>query len=248
MTVRRLNYTGCLRIRRADIAVGIDDDTSPASFTVVYALEHYEFPKDALVIIEAQAHWTLMRFECGTVSSDEASGTHVLHDFDSADGIRFRIKVIGTGENAGLILGEADGIRPAEADRPEEARSFLAVQPADLGQVPWRLSLVGPEPLLQINEKVADWRSFMRRPEVHTLLLPEIYRQLLREALRNSPDIEESDAWQFAVLGMVPPAVGSRPSPSDDDAVETWIDDAVRCFASKHKLMRGITTWLGASE
>jgi hypothetical protein len=245
MTTRRLNYTGCQRIRRSDIAVSMADSSIPPAFTLAHSLHEYEFPGDARVVVEAQAYWTLMRFECGTVDSPLSPDRLVLSNFDSPDGLRFRVKVIGTGEDAGLILGEADGIRAADPVGREEARSFLAVQPADLGHVAWRLFLDGGVPLLQINDKIPDWRSFMRRPEVRALMLPELYRQLLREAQRNPADAEASDAWQFAVLDMVPAAAGPRPSPSDEDAFEAWVEDAVRLFAGKHKLLRGLVAWIG---
>ena len=247
MTTRRLNYTGCQRIRRSDIVVCVDERTPP-TFTLAHSLDGYEFPGNARVVVEAQAHWTLMRFECGTLESPSSGDPLALGDFDSPDGIRFRLKVIGTGHDAGLILGEADGIRPLDSEGREDARSFLAVQPADLGHVPWRLSLVGAVPLLQINDKISDWRSFMRRPEVRALLLSELYRQLLREAQRNPPDAEASDAWQFAALDMVPAAAGPRPSPVDEDAVEAWVDDAVRLFAGRHKLLRGLAAWIEADR
>lgn len=248
MTTRRLNYTGCQRIRRSDIQVGLDRNAAPPEFALRQSLEPYEFPPDACVVVEAQAHWTLMRFDCGTIGTPARDQTHALSDFDSCDGITFRLKVIGTGEAAGLILGEADGIRPADTEGREEARSFLAVQPADLGHVVWRLSFAGPEPLLQINEGISDWRSFMRRVEVRALLLPELYRQLLLEAATNSPDAESSDAWQFAVLNTVPVAAGARPSGADDEALDAWVDDAVRHFAARHKLLRGLADWNATGE
>lgn len=248
MTVRRLNYTGCQRIKRADVEIVLDGDSVPPHFTCGHSLDGYRFPGDALVMIEAQAHWTLMRFECGTVELPSSDESLALTEFDSPDGIGFRLKVIGTGKAAGLILGEADGIRPADIEGRDDARSFLAVQPADLGHVVWRLSFAGVEPLLQVNDKIADWRSFMRRREVQALLVPELYRQLLREAFRNPPDAEARDSWQSAVVNMVPAAAGPPPSEADIDSVDDWVDDAVGLFATRHKLLRGLGDWYGAES
>ncbi len=248
MTIRRLNFTGCQRIHRSDVVVSVDDTAVAPSFTLAYSLDDYAFPGNACVVVEAQAHWTLMRFNCGTIDVPSLDRPFVLEAFDVPDGIIFRLKVIGTGNDAGLILGEADRIRPADCDGRDEARSLLAVQPADLGQVVWRLSFAGPVPLLQINERIADWRSFMRRTEVKALLVPELYRQLLREAQRNMSDAEAQDTWQAAVLAMVSPAAGLCPSATDDESVEAWIDDAVRLFAGKHKFLRALTSWTGMDE
>lgn len=243
MTIRRLNYTGCQRVRRVDVQITMDVDTTPPTFLCAHSLDHYHFPPDAVIVIEAQAHWTLMRFDCATVSSSTCGGPFQLDDFDSPNGIVFRLKVIGTGAQEGLILGEAEGVRPATDDGMEDARSFLAVQPADLGDVVWRLSFVGTDPLLQVNERMEDWRSFIRRRDVQALLMPEIYRQLLREAFRNPVDTDAKDAWQNAVLTMVPPAVGRRPASEDQEDIDGWVDDAVRFFAGRHRLLRGLSEW-----
>lgn len=239
MTTRRLNYTGCVRILRSDVQISVDA-SDPPTFEHAFDLAGYEFPADARVVIEAQAHWTLMRFDVGAASDKPDSAPVSLSEFESPDGIRFRLKVIGVGDIAGLILGEADGVSAADADGREDSRSFLAVQPAELGDVAWRLSFAGTEPLLQINEKLGDWRSFMRRPEVRALVLPELFRQLLAEALDNPPDSEAADTWQAATLGMVAVSAGPRPTGSDPDALEVWIDAAVSAFARRHRFLRGV--------
>lgn len=247
MTTRRLNYTGCQRIRRSDIEISVDVTASGPRFACAFDLDSYEFPASATVVVEAQAHWTLMRFDLGTVGSP-SSDWLPLSEFITAEGIGFRLKVIGGGDKAGLILGEADSLRPAEPSQMQDARSFLPVQPADLGHVTWRLSFASPEPLLQVNQKIADWRSFLRRPEVRSLVFPEVYRQLLYESLQNPADAESEDAWQKAMLNTVPAGAGPRPSPYDEESCEAWVADATAMFASKHKMFRGIAVWLGGDE
>lgn len=249
MTTRRLNYTGCQRIRRADVLLTLDAALSPPRTRIAHTLDEYDFPRDAAIVLEAQAHWTVMRFDCGTIAHPAEVEWFDLTDFDSADGVAFRLKVIGTNGDAGLILGEADGVRPAAGDGVADAQAFLAVQPADLGEVAWRLSFAGAEPLLQLNERLGDWRSFMRRTEVRALLIPELYRQLLTEALANPSDSEVSESWQDALFRTVSAAAGPRPQGTDDaDAVGAWVDDAVRAFAGRHKFLRGVLAWAGGEE
>ena len=247
MTTRRLNYTGCQRIRRADIVISVQSEGSDPRLSCVFDFEGYEFPQSAAVVVEAQAHWTLMRFDFGTVASPSTE-SFALSEFSSVEGVLFRVKVIGGGEKAGLILGEADGVRPAEDNALQDARSFLPVQPAELGHVSWRLSFAGSEPLLQVNKKISDWRSFLRRQEVKSLVLPEVYRQLLLEALTNPADAEAEDDWQTAVLSTVSAGAGPRPAPEDDAECNAWVESATSMFASKHRLFRGVEQWLGGAE
>ncbi len=247
MTTRRLNYTGCQRIRRADIAISVESGDSQPRIECAFDFEGYDFPQSAAVVVEAQAHWTLMRLDFGTVARPSTE-SFALSEFASVDGVLFRVKVISGAEKAGLILGEADGIRPAEDNALQDARSFLPVQPAELGHISWRLSFAGSEPLLQINKRISDWRSFLRRQEVKSLVLPEVYRQLLLEALTNPADAEAEDAWQAAVLSTVSAAAGPRPAPEDADECEAWVETATSLFAAKHKLFRGVEQWLGGAE
>lgn len=247
MTTRRLNYTGCKRIRRADIAIRVESADSAHRLACAFDFEGYDFPQSAAVVVEAQAHWTLMRFDFGTVASP-STGAFALSEFTTVDGILFRVKVIGVGEKAGLILGEADGVRPAEDNALQDARSFLAVQPAELGHVTWRLSLAGTEPLLQINRQISDWRSFLRRQEVRSLVLPEVYRQLLLEALTNPADAESEDDWRTAILSTVSAGAGPRPAHEDDADCAAWADIATTMFAAKHRLFRGVEQWNGGVE
>lgn len=246
MTTRKLNYTGCVRIRRSDVQINLDTQSDgPPRFSPAWDLDKYEFPGDAQIVVEVQAHWTLMRFGCGSLSEPTVSAALDLTEFETPDGLLFRFKVIGSGAQAGLILGEADGIRPAETKEQTEGQSFLAVQPADLGDVAWQLSFAGSEPLLLVNDRLGDWRSFMRRADVRALVIPEVYRQLLREAASNAADAESLDAWQTSVLAMVPAGAGARPPYDDSDAVETWIIEAVRIFARRHRLFHSLAGWMG---
>lgn len=244
MTTRRLNYTGRVRIRRSLVSINVErhDDRSPR-FSPGWDLSEYEFPPNALIVIEAQAHWTVMRFPFGTIAEPRMSGVIDLIEFDTTDGLLFRLKVIGIDGQAGLILGEADGIRPADTQDRTEGQSFLAVLPTDLGDVTWRLSLEGSEPILLVNQRLGDWRSFMRRAEVRALVVPEVYRQMLHEAIANPPDAELANSWQFAVLDIVSAGAGPKPAAESPEAVDSWIDAAVRSFAQKHRLFRGVAAW-----
>lgn len=245
MTTRRLNYTGCQRIRRADVQISVDSTENPLRFDYLFDLAAYEFPASAQLIVEAYAHWTLMRFDCGTVANPKPVDEPVLREFATAEGLRFRLKAVGIGEQAGLILGEADQISPADITGKTVASSFLTVIPADLGDIVWRLSFSGPQPVLLINSRVGDWRSFLRRGEVRSLILPEIFRQLLDEAIRNESDVLDEEGWQKVVVELAPAGAGARPSPDDEEAVADWISESVQKFARKHHLFGGVREWLG---
>lgn len=248
MTTRRFNYTGCRRIRRADAAVAIVPAGEHFGFEAEYDLTSYGFPPDARVVVEAYAGWSAMRFDAGTVAEPARLGTLELSEFDVPEGLLFRLKVLGYGEQAGLILGEADGLRPSEPGPAQPARSILAVRPVELGHVVWQLSFDDSPPVLLINSKVGDWQAFLRRSGIRALLVPELVRQLLRAAIDDEPDDDDGSAWQTQILRLAPSSVGPRPEAENDEAIEEWIDDVVKSVARRHDLWKGMGELLELDE
>lgn len=248
MTTRRFNYTECQRIPKRNVVVAIDDDDQGYELSLTYDIADLGLPDNAEVVVEAYADWTVMRFSCGTVGEPSVPKSMSLTEFDSAEGIRCRLKVLGVGQQSGLILAEADAIQPSDASDPSTGRSFVVVRPGDLGSVVWKLTFDEGAPILLLNERLGDWKSFLANAGVRALVLPEVVRQLLREAIERGSDDEETD-WPAmceelaAGLGF-----GSLPSSDEDDDTEDWVDDVVRKFAQRHRMWRGVLDLFGLEE
>lgn len=248
MSTRRFNFTGAKRIRQSDVQIVVDRDDDALAFDASFSISSYGLPETAEVVVEAYAEWILMRFPFGTVGARRAPESTRLTDFDGPEGIRFRLKVLGTGDHAGLILAEADKLSPTQPTDSVSASSFIAVRPAELGDVVWRLSFDEAQPVLSINSALGDWQSFVRRPVVRSLLFPEIVRQVVREALSSERDDDDSTSWQKQALTLASAASGRAPrNAEDDDAIELWLDDVVQRFARQHRLLRGVMDF-AASE
>lgn len=244
MTTRRLNFTGTSRIRQTDVEIMIDRDGDGLTFDASYGLAGYHLPETAEVVIEAYVEWNLMRFSFGTVAMPHPPDSLRLTEFEDPEGLRFRLKVLGTGDQAGLILAEADKISPSDLTQREDARSFIAVRPADLGSVVWRLTFDPAQPVLQLNDRLGDWQSFLRRSTVRSLLLPEIVRQVLREAIENEAEADDTNAWQHHAMKLASKASGPPPRADDDEEMDRWIDEVVRKFAQRFRLWRGVNEFL----
>ena len=160
MTIRRFNYTGCKRIAQRDVSVAVTSEGEVNQASVIANLSTYDLPTGAPVVFEAFADWTLMRFAMGTAGIPKTEGKFVLSEFDSPEGISFRLKVLGAAEQEGLILAEADRLSPVPSDIAREAHSFVRVRPTDLGAVGWQLVFDDSGPLLQVNDRLEDWRAF----------------------------------------------------------------------------------------
>lgn len=242
MTTRRLNYTGTKRIRQTDIEVIVDRAEEGISLDASFRLADYSLPETAEVVLEAYLEWNVMRFDFGTVGMQRAPESLLLTQFDNPADVLFRLKVLGTGDQLGLILAEADRIKPSDLSHREDARSFVAVRSANLGAVVWRVTFE-PQPVLEVNDRLGDWQSFVRRSAVKAFVLPEVVRQVLKQAIENED--EDENAWQYSAMKLAPIACGPVPRSEDEEEVEAWIDEVVRKFAHRFRLWRGITEFIG---
>ena len=89
----RFNYTGRKKIKRQDIIITIFNSNGILSYDADVDLTDYTLPSEAPVYVEAYRQTSWMRFEHGTVSSLKSQSNNRLSEFDSLDGIRFRVKV-----------------------------------------------------------------------------------------------------------------------------------------------------------
>ncbi len=245
MTVRRLNYTSRKRIRQRDVSIAVHQvQGSPPEFEASVLLESYRLPGDALIYVEAYRQTSWMRFEFGTVSKPAFQEPRKLNEFDSMDAILFRVRVTSSGDASGLLLAEADGIRPSGADEFEEKRvPLLPVKPDDeLGQEIYKIDFTA-DPILLINAKINDWRSLVQQPAFVGLVFPAVLRQVLNRILKEEEhtDFDDLSDWRSRWLRFcISFGAGSDiPEASDDDAaaIDDWIDSAVSAFCSKKKVL-----------
>lgn len=245
MSVSRFNFTERKRIPREHVKVALHGDLPIAVVSASFALAEYGFPGTAQLVLEAQAGWTVQRFEFGTIDSIQAPRDARLSEFDSLAGVLFRVKVIATGDHGGRLLGTADALHPSSSLEDAGQRSFVVVRPADLGDLIWRLEFDEDQAILLVNRRLGDHHDFLRRKEVIALVFPEVLRQLLLEAIDRPADEEDIGHWttQAKLLGE---RLATRPAPQHDDeeAVDEWAVEAVKAFARRHRLIENVSTWI----
>lgn len=249
MAIRRLNYTDRQRLLRDDTLVTLrPSDTAPASFDVALDLDGYSFPPDTTVLVEAYRQSTCMRFDFGAATAVIPPPNRVLGEFSPNDTVLFRVKVIGKGERHGQILAEGDRIRCVAPDGDPGSRiPLLPVESADLGQLAWRLDFgADDEPRLLINSDFGDWRSMARAPEFMLLVYPAIVEQVLTKILLidEHRDVEDAN-WRSLWLRFAATLVPNVPKEEDADIEAiSWIQEVVRVFSRKHRLMQRLSNSL----
>ncbi len=239
MAVRRFNYTGRKRIRQSDTSITVREsvDGTP-EFDTNLALAEYELPANAVVSVEAYRQTSWMRFPCGTVADIQLPADRTLSEFDSAEGVLFRVRVTSVDEPEGLLLAEADRIRPRRPDEVQEKRvSLLPARPdGSLGDQVFRVDF-SDHPLLLINSRVGDWHSVATDPGFVSMVLPAVLREILTRILwiEDYHETDDLSDWraQWLTFAMRLPGVGGLPAQEEQDRIDDWIDEAATAFCRR---------------
>lgn len=244
---RTFNYTGRRKIERKDVSITVRDERGALIFDAELRLAEYHFPRNAEVWLEAYQQNLWMQFYYGTVSALQVPADRRLTEFDVADGILFRVRVVQPqGHEHHKLLGEADGVSFIKIGEPTSQRKpLLTPVPDALDQLLWKLDMEADPPRLLVNEKVKpSWKDAARSPQFVALVYPEVLRRLLTRALVQEKWTEEdgeggwaSDWMRFARnLGVPWPP----PAPDLLADCENWVEEACAAFARRNHLLK---TW-----
>jgi hypothetical protein len=244
---RRFNYTGRKKIRRPDAEIRLQGAGADLRFDAKLSLEGYGLDPHARVAVEAYRSRTASyrRFEFGHVNAPLVPADRSLADFQEPDGILFRVKVTLDQDGLGKLLAEADGINPRRPDETDDtAKPLIDVQCADLDGEAWRLDFPGAgAPVLLIDRRIPAGTFFAKDPVFRVLVVPGILREILTRLFLIDPElIQEDDPehWTSRWLQFARAHVGRDvPDPEEDEEEvrQEWIDDAVREFARRGKLI-----------
>jgi hypothetical protein len=239
MTIRRINYTGRKRLSQQDVRVYLSaSDARPVQFDAEIDVTEYDLPQESLISIEAYRQTSWMRFDCGTVAQIAIPKDRVLTEFDSPEGILFRLRVTSPKGPDGLLLAEVDRIRPRIPEDTDENRlSLLPVKPEDLGEQLFRVDF-SDGPILQVNSRSGDWRSLARDPIFIAFAFPSAFREILTRIILVDKyyDLEDMADWraQWLKFSTALPGVTVVTSGNDVEYYDDWIDDAVTAFCRYH--------------
>jgi len=237
MPINRLNYTNRRRINHRDARIVIRErENSPPEFDAHLKLGDYKLPADALVFVEAYRQTRWMRFAFGEVRAIVPPVDRTLSEFDSAEGIQFRVRVTSTSGRKGVMLAEADKIRPKRSDDTDDERvPLLPVQPAELGHLVWKLDFTS-DPVLLINKSL-DWRAVASSPSFRSLVCPAALREVLIRIRfeEEYPDLDDPEDWKakWILFGSSLPGCSNVPDEEDWDHFEEWIEMVTEAFASQ---------------
>lgn len=255
MPTRTIRLTGRKRILREHARITIQEDTNSLAFDAELRLSEYGLPGDAHVFVEAYRQTQYMRFDFGLIQDLRAPDDRHLSDFGSPDGVLFRVKVVTATDPHGLLLAEADQIRPRQSTDEEDTRTSLLPVVADdaLGDEVWRLEFDDQQTLLKINAALGNVKALARDPAFYSLVYPAVLRTVLSHVLlrERHHDTEDTGDWRSCWLRFAAslPGVGKPPAEDDESAIDEWIYDAVSRFCTVHRIRPTFEDfWQGEKE
>ena len=236
MPIRRINFTGRKRLTSADVEIRLNKD-APFSFEIArLSLQRHNLADDAQIWVEAYRQSSWMRFPLGTVSQPSYTGSKLLSEFNSPEGVLFRVKVTSLSIPVGQLLAEIDRIRP---ETPEgERESLLPVRPDDsLEHEIFRVDFED-EPVLLINGRLSRWKEISTDPVFVSLVYPNALRIILTKILlvekhTDTGDEDWRSQWLRFARGL--PSIDEIPTTDDTRDLEGWVDQVVDAFCKRHQ-------------
>lgn len=237
MTTRRLNWTSRKRISRESVAIALQRADGRTAFSADLRLTELRLPPDSRVVVEAYRQTGYMRFDYGSVGLVAPPHSTWLSNFEPAENVLFRVKVLGTGPLEGRILAEADQLRPTDPEERLSTREPLLIPRGDnLGEEVWRIVIDdgAQAPELLVNSELGDWRSIAISPHFIWFVYPQVFRQILTVILEGDiPDEADTQGWRSRWLRFAAGLPGLPRVPEEGSLTEErsiWIESAVQAF------------------
>lgn len=251
--MKRFNYTGRKKILREDIKIRLqgDFDEKP-TVDVVIDLNNYDFPLDSKVFLEPQQWKTrFMRISLGQVANSVRKNNVALEQFDDADGLDFRVKVVD--EEGGLLLGIAENIKPYNKNDQldKNQQGILPVSSEDLSGkgVLWCIHYGDQQAILQVERELGSKEQVARSLLFRGFILPAAMRQILAKILSDEWDesLSEPDELSTRWLMFARNIGADLPDKGAEDH-EEWLDNTVRILANKINVRNQVIEDFSAGE
>ena len=245
--MKRFNYTGRKKILREDIKIKLqgDFDEKPV-VDVAIDFRDYDFPPEADVFLEPQWKTRFMRIHIGHVSPSVRKNRIKLDDFNDAEGLIFRIKVVD--ESQGLLLGIAEQIKPYNKDDKLDTNqeSILPVSSVDLSSygVLWRIEYDDQQAVLQIEQDLGNREQVARSLLFRGFILPAAVQQILTKVISEGWDETLSDPQDLNTQWLLfAQQIGAGLPEKDQFGAENnedWIETTVRLLCNRIRVRQQI--------
>jgi hypothetical protein len=225
------NPTGLVELDKKRLDIQTDTTGNHLAFSLVRLdLADLGIPGNTQVIVIARRGNTEERVEVGPLASWN-KGFHPLPELGEDGSLVFRVLLAAP--NSPKLIAAAEHIRPSAQG---DSESFIALEPADLEELPWEVEVHEQEgrATIRFNREIfqssaeAESNAFFMN-----LILPEAIRAMAR-SVATDPGILAQDEWQpfktwLAVHGVID-------EPDEDSTIEEqdeWCRQVAHAFCHR---------------
>ena len=228
------NPTGLVDLDKQRLSILVDESGKRLAFSLARLdLSGLALPADLTVVVVARRGNAEERVELGSVSGWDKSFRY-LTELGEDGSWSFRVLL--------LVPGSAKLAAAAENIRPEgqgDSSSFIALEPADLGQRPWEITILEQEgrAVLYFNKEIYHSSAEAEADKFFIgLVLPEAVRQLAGWVARN-PSVLEDPPWEAFRSWLELHGITEDLDMDNDDAKHDWCATVVNAFCERFQFV-----------
>ena len=186
------NPTGLIELDKSRVVVVIDESNGNRSCCLsALDLGDLKLPAGLNVVLIVSRGNCEERLDLGPVESWNKTFVN-LSDIGSDGAWSFRLLLVKLGDPK--IFAVAEGIRP---NGQGDAESFVALEPADLGQVPWEIVIqeIDGRAIIRFNNRIyVSSGEASSDTTFVSFVLPEAIRRII-EYVTSKPECVEDECW-----------------------------------------------------
>lgn len=232
------NPTGLIELDKSRISVLIDEanDLRACSLAAL-DVSNLSLPHGLHVILIGSRGNSEERIDLGPLTNWNRSFVRLAEIGDDGPWM-FRVLLIHPGESK--LVAAAEGVRPSGQD---DADSFIALEPAELGQLPWEVYVLEQEgrAVIRFNKEIylssgeaSSDASFI------ALVLPEAIRRVAEQVCKE-PSCLEDESWSAFRLWLMLHGIEDE---IDEDSTEEekseWCGAVVKAFCDRFEFANSL--------
>lgn len=228
------NPTGLIDLEKHRISILIDEGNKRLAFSLA-RLDHADLalPPGLNVVVVARRGNAEERVDLGPVASWN-KGFIQLTELGDEGTWSFRVLLVKSG--SAKLAAAAENIRP---EGQGDSSSFIALEPADLGQRPWEISVLEQEgrAVLRFNKEIYQSSGEAEADKLFIgLILPEAARQLAAWVARN-PAVLADPPWEPFKAWLEFHGITEDPDEDDVDKQDEWCAIVVNAFCERFQFV-----------
>jgi len=228
------NPTNLVDIEKQRVSILIDESNKRLAFSLArLEIADLSLPSGLNVVVVARRGNAEERVELGPVVNWN-KGFAQLTELGDEGTWSFRVLLVKPG--SAMLAAAAENIRP---EGQGDSSSFIALEPADLGQRPWEIRILEQEgrAVLCFNNKIYHSSGEAEADKFFLgMILPEAARQLAAWVARNPSALADA-AWEGFRDWLALHGITDEPNEENVDAQDEWCATVVSAFCERFQFV-----------